>query len=217
MTTLGPFARAAVFSLAAAGAATAAPADKIPVTTSSEEARQLYLKGRDLFEKLRATDARPLFEQAVAKDPGFVLAHVGLANTSPTAKEFFTALQGATSVADKGSEGEKLIVCGLDAGAKGDVARQKECLTKLVAAFPNDERAHNLMGAYLFGRQDWAAAVAEYQKATTINPQFSQPYNQMGYAQRFLGQYADAERSIKKYIELITNDPNPYDSYAELL
>ena len=73
------------------------------------------------------------------------------------------------------------------------------------------------MGAFHFGRQDYAAAVAEYGKATAINPAFSQPYNQMGYAYRFLGQYQEAERAFKKYIELIPNDPNPYDSYAELL
>ncbi|HEY7922071.1 MAG TPA: hypothetical protein VII62_02740, partial [Vicinamibacteria bacterium] len=36
-------------------------AGQIPITTSSAEAKQLYLKGRDLQEKLRATDARPLF------------------------------------------------------------------------------------------------------------------------------------------------------------
>ena len=45
------------------------PSDKIPITTSSEEARRLYLQGRDLFEKLRGTDARKFFEQAVALAP----------------------------------------------------------------------------------------------------------------------------------------------------
>ena len=39
----------------------------------------------------------------------------------------------------------------------------------------------------------------------------------MGYAYRQLGDFANAERAFKKYIELIPNDPNPYDSYAELL
>ena len=195
----------------------ATAADKIPITTSSEEARQLYLKGRDLSEKLRATDARAFFQQAAAKDPGFALAQVGLANSSGTAKEFFDAVARATLLADKASEPERLLICALDAGAKGEPARQTDCLTKLVAACPDDERAHNQMGAYHFGRQDYAAAVAEYRKATAINPAFSQPYNQMGYAYRFLGQYQEAERAFQKYIELIPNDPNPYDSYAELL
>ena len=54
-------------------------------------------------------------------------------------------------------------------------------------------------------------------KATTINPSFSQPYNQLGYAYRFLEKYDEAEQTFKKYTELIPDDPNPYDSYAELL
>jgi tetratricopeptide (TPR) repeat protein len=42
-------------------------------------------------------------------------------------------------------------------------------------------------------------------------------FNILGYAYRQNGDYANAEQAFKKYIELIPNDPNPYDSYAELL
>ena len=66
------FALTVLTSSAVAGGTAAT--DKIPVTTSSPEARELYLKGRELAEKLRATDARKFYEQAVAKDPNFALA-----------------------------------------------------------------------------------------------------------------------------------------------
>ncbi|HEX6648579.1 MAG TPA: tetratricopeptide repeat protein, partial [Pyrinomonadaceae bacterium] len=46
---------------------------------------------------------------------------------------------------------------------------------------------------------------------------YSTAYNILGYAYRQNEAYADAENAFKKYIELIPNDPNPYDSYAELL
>jgi tetratricopeptide (TPR) repeat protein len=39
----------------------------------------------------------------------------------------------------------------------------------------------------------------------------------LGYSYRNLGNYDAAEKSFVKYIELIPDDPNPYDSYAELL
>jgi tetratricopeptide (TPR) repeat protein len=42
-------------------------------------------------------------------------------------------------------------------------------------------------------------------------------FNLLGYAYRQNVEYANAEAAFKKYIELIPNDPNPYDSYAELL
>ena len=205
-----------VIGLGALGGAAVAD-EKIPITTSSAEARQLYLKGRDLSERLRATDARAFFQQAAAKDPDFALAQVGLANTAGTAKEFFDAVGRAVALAGKASDGEQQIVCALDAGAKAEPARQKECLTKLTQAYPNDARAHNLMGAYYFARQEWAASVGEFQKATALSAEFSQPYNQMGYAHRFMGKYPEAEQAFKKYIALLPDDPNPYDSYAELL
>src|ERR1041384_1868750 len=50
-----------------------------------------------------------------------------------------------------------------------------------------------------------------------LAPNYSPAYNILGYAYRQNDDYANAEQAFKKYIELIPNDPNPYDSYAELL
>jgi len=95
---------------ALAAAASTASNDKIPITTSSEEARQLYVKGRDLAEKLRATDARALYMQAAEKDKTFALAQLGLANTAGTAKEFFDSLGQAVTLSGKVSEPERLLI-----------------------------------------------------------------------------------------------------------
>jgi len=190
---------------------------KVPITTKSEEARQHYLKGRDLFERLRATDAHEQFQKAAAADKDFALAQLGLANTAPSAKDFFDALKQATSLVSKASEGERHLILATDAGVRGDGAGQKSHIDQLTAAFPQDERALNTLGAFHFGRQEYEQAIAAYQKAIVLNPGFSQPYNQMGYALRFIGRNDEAEKAFKKYIELIPDDPNPYDSYAELL
>jgi tetratricopeptide (TPR) repeat protein len=190
---------------------------KVPITTASNEARELYLRARDLSEKLRVTDAHRVYEQAVAKDPAFALAYVGLANTAGTTKEFIEATNRAASFADKVSEGERLIVKALEAGLKGDAAQVLDSYTSLVRMFPEDERAHTLLGVVYFGRQEYEAAIKEFVRAISINAAFSSPYNQLGYAYRFLEKYDDAEKAFKKYIELIPDDPNPYDSYAELL
>jgi tetratricopeptide (TPR) repeat protein len=198
-------------------AAPKAASDKVPITTASDEARQLYLQGRDLFEKLRATDAHARFEAAVAKDKDFALGYVGLANTAPSTKDFFAALERAVALAPKATEPERLIIQGLQAGATGRPSDQKELYLKLVKAYPKDERAQNLLAGFYFGQQDWAKAIDGYTKAIAINPTFSSPYNLLGYAYRSVEKYADAERTFKKYIELIPDDPNPYDSYAELL
>jgi tetratricopeptide (TPR) repeat protein len=56
-----------------------------------------------------------------------------------------------------------------------------------------------------------------YRKATEINPEFSLAYNLLGYAYRSAGLFDQAEAAFKRYIELIPDEPNPYDSYAEFL
>jgi tetratricopeptide (TPR) repeat protein len=126
-------------------------------------------------------------------------------------------LNKAVALADKASEGERLLILATQAGANAEAAKQKELLDKLVAAHPNDERAHFQLGGYYFGQQDWAQAIEHYKKATEISPNYSPAYNILGYAYRQNGDYTNAESAFKKYIELIPNDPNPYDSYAELL
>ena len=194
-----------------------AAAGKIAITTSSEEARKEFLAGRDLSEKLRITDSIAHFDKALALDPNFALAELNRANVSPTAKEFFDHLKKAVALADKASDGERMLIQANDAAANANPTQQKEILEKLVAAYPNDERAHFTLGGYYFGQQDFAQAITHYKRATELAPDYSTAFNILGYAYRQNGAYGDAENSFKKYIELIPNDPNPYDSYAELL
>ncbi len=192
-------------------------AGKIPVTTASEEARKEFLQGRDLNEKLLIQDSIAHFDKAISLDPNFALAELNRANVSPTGKEFFEHLKKAVSLADKASNGEKLLILGTEAGVNGNAAKQKEYLEQLVAAYPNDERANFALAGYYFGQQEVPKAIEYYKKATELAPTFSSAFNLLGYAYRQNVDYANAEAAFKKYIELIPNDPNPYDSYAELL
>jgi tetratricopeptide (TPR) repeat protein len=197
----------------------AAQADggKLPVTTSSAEGRAEFLKGRDNFEKLLITDSIAHFQKAASLDPGFASAELALANSAPTGKEFFEHLHKAVGLADKASNGEKLLILATEAGANANPAKQKEYLDALVAAYPNDERAHFNLGGYYFGQQQYAQAIEQYKKATELEPSYSTAYNLLGYSYRQSGDFAGAEKAFQKYIELIPGDPNPYDSYAELL
>jgi tetratricopeptide (TPR) repeat protein len=190
---------------------------KLPITTDSKEALDNYLKGRDLFEKLRANESREYFEKAVAADPKFAIAYLNLAFVQPTNTGFFEMLDRALALKDKVSEGEKYWILAVQAGSNANTKLQREYFKKMVDLYPNDERAQNLLGNQYFGTQEYEEAIKQYDKALKINPKFSQPYNQLGYAHRFMGNYDEAEKAFKVYIKLIPDDPNPYDSYAELL
>lgn len=206
-------------TLAACGGGSEDPPNrvKIPITTTSEEARTSYLLGRDLLEQLRFTDAHRYFVTATELDPEFAMAWMATANTSPTTHEFFAAMRHAIASAPGASDGEQMMIGAFEAAVNRDPDTQRAQLEALVAAYPGDERAHNAYATFLFGQQDFESAIVEYRKAVAINPEFSQPHNQLGYALRFLGEFEEAEEAFVRYIELIPDQPNPYDSYAELL
>jgi tetratricopeptide (TPR) repeat protein len=190
---------------------------KIPITTSSDEAREAFVTGRDLNERLRGTDAHEYFVRAVELDPEFAWAHLLAGFTGSTNQGFFDSLAKAVELADKASEGERLLIMATQAGTNGQPEAQRDYLTQLVESYPGDERAHNALGTFHFGRQEYLEAITHYQHAIDIDPEYSAPYNQKGYAHRFLNDYEAAEAAFRRYIELIPDDPNPYDSYAELL
>jgi tetratricopeptide (TPR) repeat protein len=197
--------------------AAASDRGKIPITTKSEEARKEFLLGRDLAEKLKAQDSLEHYDKAIALDPDFASAELARANSAPTAKDFFAHLNKAVALSGKVSEGERLLILATEAGANGEVVKQKEYLDQLVAAHPNDERARFNLGNYYFAQQEYEQAIAHYKKAVEVAPNYSPAYNILGYSYRQQGNYQEAEQAFKKYVELIPNDPNPYDSYAELL
>ena len=190
---------------------------KIPITTSSTEAKQDYVKAKDLAQNLRTFESQQVLQGVVSKDPKFAMAYYRLALGAPTAKAFFEDLNKAVALADQVSEGERLMILGLQDGVNGDPTKQLEKYTALVTRYPRDEEAHVLLGNAYLGQQEYAKAVAEYQQAIAIAPNYAPTYNSLGYAYRPTGNLAEAEQAFKKYIELIPGDPNPYDSYAELL
>ncbi len=190
---------------------------KMPVTTTSNEAREQYLKGRNLAESLQGKESLQYFTKAINADSNFALAYLNRAPNQPTAKAFFGDLNKAVSLADKVPEGESLQILGFEAGVNANPEKQKEDYEKLVSLYPKDQRAHGLLGTYYFGQQDYQSALEQFKKAVEIDSNFSPAYNMLGYCNKQLMNYDAAEKAFEKYIQLIPNDPNPYDSYAELL
>jgi tetratricopeptide (TPR) repeat protein len=194
-----------------------AGARTVPITTTSEEARQAYLESRDSFDNFLMKEARAQAERAVALDERFALAYLMMASTSGSTTEFFESVDRAVSLAGDVSEGERHVILGFAAGAKGDPETQRDHYRALVLAFPDDERAHFLLAGYFFRRQEWKEAIEHYRRAIELNPAFPPPYNQLGYALRFSGDYEEAEKAFREYVRLMPGEPNPLDSYAELL
>jgi tetratricopeptide (TPR) repeat protein len=190
---------------------------KIPTTTSSDEAKQNFIKGRDLTESLQGQESLQYLSKAIQEDSTFAIAYLIRSSFQPTSKDFFDDLNKAVSFAGNASQGEQLMISGFEAGVNANPLKQIADYEKLVSLYPKDERAHNLLANAYFGQFEDQKAIDEYKKASEINPNYSPTYNSLGYAYRRVENYPESEKAFQKYIELIPNDPNPYDSYAELL
>ena len=194
-----------------------AMSDKVPVTTSSDEARAYYEEGLALADNLHAVEANQKFAQAVQADPGFAMGYLRLAQTSQSAAAFFKAVGQAEANMANASDGEQLYIRALIAAAENDQAAQQEALGKLLSMYPKDERTHMALANYQNGQQNFAEAAKHYGHATSINPEFATAWNSLGYARRSAGDLDGAKEAFQRYIELIPDEANPYDSYAELL
>jgi len=191
---------------------------KIPITSKSEDARKEFLLGRDLFDRGLVQDAIPHFEKAIALDPDFASAELARANSAVRdPKGVFEHVSKAVSLANKVSEGERLLILATDAQVKGDPVKWKEYLDKLAAAYPKDERAQYELATYYLAMGQFQSAIDNSKKAAALTPNFAPAYNVIGYSYQQLGNYTEAASALKKYTELIPDSPDPYDSYAELL
>ena len=191
--------------------------DKVPVTTNSTLAAAEFQQGMRFANKVQTVQAATHFRLALDADPTFASAWLNLAFVSPGTALFVAYLDSAKTYASQASEGEQLIIKAAKYGFEGNNRKQEESLQKLVEMFPGDEYAHLFLGNYYFGLRQYQQAILSYDLATEVNNNLAILHNQLGYSQRALGNYGEAEKAFKFYIKLNPENPNAHDSYAELL
>ena len=192
------------------------PQDEIAITTNSDEARKLFLEGRELFDDVRFDEARDLFSKAIEADPDFALAHLNRSFTATSTADFQKHLDKAVALAPNASEGERLLIEATQANADNNAVKAVELCEQLVQKFPNDKRAHQTMGFFYGGQNEDDKAIAEYEKALEIDKDFAPVYNSLGYAYIQKEEYEKSEEAFKNYIRLIPDEANPHDSIADL-
>ncbi|CAN5313996.1 hypothetical protein BH20ACI2_BH20ACI2_24190 [soil metagenome] len=146
------------------------------------EAFQLYLAGR--YHLNRLTDdgffkGRDSFQEAIAKDPNFALAHAGLA-------EAHNLLSGWGAVAPNDSFPL----------AKAAALRALELDESLA-------EAHTQLGiARLFYDLNWKGAEDEFKRAIEINPSFSDAHHMFAYALMAQGKFSEARAAAARAREM---------------
>jgi serine/threonine-protein kinase len=159
--------------------------------TQNSDAYEAYLKGRHHWNKrtlpafARATE---YFQEAIDRDPGFVLAYAGLADT-------FNVLGYYSARAPKSV-----------------YPRAKAAATRALEIDPTLAEAHASLGyATLFFDRDWAAAERHFRTAISHNPKYASAHQWYGWYLLVVEQYAEMAAEMQQAhdldpLSLIIND-----------
>jgi serine/threonine protein kinase/tetratricopeptide (TPR) repeat protein len=166
--------------------------------TADLEAYQLYLQGRQRFTKFTPEGYRQgiaLFEQAIAKDPRFALAHTALAYT----------------YAQLGVEGTL--------GWEPELVyrRAKDAIANALSLDDGLGEAHGIAGLLRYVCDfDWTGAEKELRLALDLSPGSADVHDQFGWLCSSLGRCDEALAAVRRAREL---DPlaHPSDVASELM
>jgi eukaryotic-like serine/threonine-protein kinase len=149
--------------------------------TSDPEAYQLYLKGRFYWQK-RTPEAlaksRDFFTQAIAEDPNYANAYVGLADYWGVLGDYVP-----------------MPTSELLPKAKAAASKALELDESLPAA-------HAALGLAHFLAYEWADWQKEFLRAIELDPNFADAHHWYGLESTWIGHYQDGLTHLKRAVEL---------------
>src|SRR5215475_235181 len=83
--------------------------------------------------------------------------------------------------------------------------------------FPHDKRLNFLIGYWLYKQDEYEHSRSFTLKALDADPKYATAYNQLGYLYSRVRDYDKAIAAMEKYVSLLPDQPNPHDSYGEML
>ncbi|MCX6564146.1 MAG: protein kinase [Candidatus Aminicenantes bacterium] len=190
------------------------------LTTNSIEAYNYFLRGRDDYEKFYYADARKFLEKAVSIDPAFAVAYLYLGKVAAQifdSKARNDAYEMAKKYSAKATEKERLYIGAEYAGSvERDAEKRIRILQELTKAYPQEKQVHYELGQYYNDRLKNPEAIAEYEKALALDPDFGMALNQAGYNYAKIKNFEKAVQCFERYAAINPGQANPIDSLAEL-
>jgi DNA-binding winged helix-turn-helix (wHTH) protein/TolB-like protein/Tfp pilus assembly protein PilF len=195
--------------------------------TADPEAHNLFLKGRYLWNK-RTSDAidRSIqyFEEAVAKDPVYALAYVGLADAYLVLPNFSdvppadvvskakTAVEHALSI-DRQLPEAHTTLAEISADFEWNWGEAESQFKQAIAMKPNYATAHQWYGEYLDHAGRSEEAVRELQRAQELDPLSPIINTSLGQAWYHARAY---DRSIDQFRKTLDLDPDFVNAHLHL-
>ena len=189
----------------------------MPVTTSSAQAKALYEKGMQDYENLYLERCNDDWRAAVKADPNLAVAWAWIAFNSSNPQEVNSAREKAKAVASKATPGEQLMVAWVAKVQQGDFIGGISAMNDMLEMYPKDKHLLYLAGNWLMGENGDEQARRIMEKALALDKNFPAALNDLAYLYARNREFAKAFVDMDRYVALLPTEPNPQDSYGELL
>ncbi|MFZ1929683.1 MAG: tetratricopeptide repeat protein [Candidatus Sulfotelmatobacter sp.] len=192
-------------------------ARSLPVTTSSAQARALYQKGMEDYENLYLERCNDDWRAAVKEDPNLAVAWAWIAFNSTDPKEVSAAREKAKALAPKLTPGEQLMIAWIVKVQEGDYIGGISAMNDMLEMYPKDKHLFYLAANWLMGENGDDQSQRFLEKALALDKNFPPALNDLAYVDARNREFAKAFAAMDRYVALLPKEPNPQDSYGELL
>ncbi len=189
----------------------------LPVTTSSAKARDSYERAMTDYENLYLERANMGWRGAVEADPNFALAYVWIAFNSRAPAEAAAAREKAKALTAKVTPGEQLMIRWMANTQEGNFLPGIAAMNDLLEMYPKDKRLLYLAGNWLMGESEQERAQKIFERALTVDKNYAAALNDLAYCYAHSREFGKAFAAMERYVALLPTQPNPQDSYAEIL
>jgi tetratricopeptide (TPR) repeat protein len=189
----------------------------LPVTTSSAHARELWEKGIADYENLYLERCNDDWRAAVKEDPNLAIAWAWIAFNSGNPQEVSDARAKAKALVPKITPGEQLMVTWISKVQEGDFLGGITAMNDMLEMYPRDKHLLYLAGNWLMGENGNDQAQHMMEKALAIDKNYPAALNDLAYIDARNRRFDKAFTAMDRYVALLPKEPNPQDSYGELL
>ena len=190
---------------------------RLPITTSSAQARASFEKSMREFEEYRIAETLQDLRAATKADPNFAQAFILISRMSQDPAEQASTRKRAEQLAVKVTPSEQLLIRWLADAQQNNYLPAIAAMNDLLARYPRDQRLAYLAGDWLMQQFRYEQAVAVLERALALNPDYAAALNDVAYGYADMGNFEKAFAAMDRYVVLEPDQPNPHDSYGEIL
>lgn len=191
--------------------------NQMAVTTHTQEAKETFLRAREVLSLVWVTGGIEELEEAIALDSTLAIAHVyrGISNAF-LGKDRVHDFNAAKRHAKNATEGERQMIEGWIHFFSGNLDSAEIAYSRVVALHPEDDYARHILGDVYRLQDRYEDALRMMKPLVTRKNAYIPAFNHIAYTYRDMGMMDSCMAYMQYYIKANPKNANAYHSMGEI-